>query len=394
MIAYVRFPYFAISLAYRDDSSLTGPLVLGGYAWQAGQVYAMSQTPEQTGVRVGMALRQAQALCPDARFLPTDDAHYRRLFEQIADALAAYTPYTEPEPTLQHAGCYLDLRSGDALQLAHMLHRQIEAQFGVHLRIGLAATRHAAKTAAALATNDPIYLVRPGQEAAALAPLPLATLPLDAETVRQLHLLGLFTVGQFAALKGGAVLSRFGKAVYAVHRLAQGQDNRPVALYRYKQSEQAICNFDDPLDNRQVVEATLRQLSQTLAQRLDPRHLVARSLALDVHFEDHTRGHAATTLREPSADPRRLGAALADLFGQLAVESWIGELHVTATDLVPPVARQLSLFDSGETQRTRLQEVLDHLSVRHGASFYRPTVVEAFPYLLERHVRWSALEAV
>ncbi|WP_119069178.1 DNA polymerase Y family protein [Aggregatilinea lenta] len=394
MIAYVRLPYFAISLAYRDEPSMTGPLVLGGYAWQAGQVYAMSQTPEQAGVRAGMALRQAQALCPDARFLPADDARCRQLFEQIADAFATYTPYTEPEPALQHAGCYLDLRAGDARQMARMLHCQIEVQFGVHLRIGLAATKHAAKIAAASATHDPIHLIPPGQEAAALAPLPLATLPLDAETVRQLHLLGIYTVGQFAALKGGAVLGRFGKTVYTVHRLALGQDPRPVAPYHYKQSEQAGCSFDDPLDNRQVVETTLHQLSQTLAQRLDPRHLIARSLALDVHFEDRTRGHAATTLREPSADPRRLGAALADLFSRIAVESRIDELHVTATDLVPPVARQLSLFDSGETQRTRLQEVLGHLAVRHGASFYRSTVVEAFPYLPERRVRWSALEAV
>jgi DNA polymerase-4 len=394
MIAYVRLPFFAVSLAYRDDPSLTGPLVLGGYAWQAGQVVAMSHKPEQVQVRVGMSLRQAQALCPSARFLPADEARYRQLFEQITDALAAYTPHTEPESALQHAGCYLDLRVADALDQARRLYRQIEVQFGLHLRIGLATTRHAARAASTFASHDPIHIIPAGQEAAALAPLPLSTLPLDAETIRQLHLLGIFTVGQFAALKGGAVLSRFGKVVYAAHRLARGQDDWPVATYRYKQSEQMTRVFDDPLSNRQVVDAVLRQLGEILAQRLGHQYLAARTLSVDVVLEDRTQGHSAIMLREPCADPSRLGSTLVALLDQITVESRIGELRVTATNLVQPVARQLTLFDSLDTQRTRLQNVLDNLIARHGSSFYRPTVVQAFPYLPERRIRWSALESV
>ena len=70
--------------------------------------------------------------------------------------------------------------------------------------IGLAANRFTAGAAAAAANTSTLRLVRPGEEAAFLAPLSVETVALEPETARRLDLFGLRQLGQIAVMPSGS----------------------------------------------------------------------------------------------------------------------------------------------------------------------------------------------
>jgi nucleotidyltransferase/DNA polymerase involved in DNA repair len=65
----------------------------------------VSERAGAVGVRQGMLVSQAVALCPGLTFLEPDPAHYDAAFGNVVEVLAGLTPVVEPEsPGLVHLG--------------------------------------------------------------------------------------------------------------------------------------------------------------------------------------------------------------------------------------------------------------------------------------------------
>jgi nucleotidyltransferase/DNA polymerase involved in DNA repair len=65
----------------RDNDSLKGKsIIIGGLPYERKVVYDASQETLSCGVRQGMPLREAYALCPQGVFLPLDEGKYATAF--------------------------------------------------------------------------------------------------------------------------------------------------------------------------------------------------------------------------------------------------------------------------------------------------------------------------
>lgn len=96
-ILHVRIPDFAVVVALRGRPELREAAVIVGDAGQGrGTVWAASAAARARGVVAGMALRQAEALCPRAVLLPVDRQGLRSAAGEVLAVLGAYTPLVEP----------------------------------------------------------------------------------------------------------------------------------------------------------------------------------------------------------------------------------------------------------------------------------------------------------
>src|SRR5260221_2958424 len=203
MIACVIIPYFVAAVERRENPALLKvPLVIGESA-SLRKVYAVSEEAAQVGVRPGMSFRQAQALCPNAKFMPATFASYRQAFQQVTAILTIFThliewgnsarskgrgkrqktPYDFPFPSDDSlsAICYLDLENLALAQTVDILHRMCQAlseQANLIPAIGLAEGKFPARIAAASTKPGRESVILPGEEAAFLSPLPVTALPL------------------------------------------------------------------------------------------------------------------------------------------------------------------------------------------------------------------------
>lgn len=373
--------------------------VTGGDAFlldAAGKVRAAALRASQAGVRVGMRLRQAQALYPEAEVHPFDPQPFRQTVGELTGTLARFSDGVEVAPGFWQPGqrkrraqplhpsaavIYVDLgRLRDEktyTALAEQMVTALKAGCQIEPSVGLATGKFTAAVAARLTAPARVQIVTAGSEAAYLEGLPVTLLPLDKETQRRLALLGVATLGQVAALPPGALAAQFGQVGRLLYRLARGEDDRPVQRLVVEPVEHLTLRLHGPLADRCALETAVRDLADDLAGRLAVRGFTARTLALSLHLEHGSLWHDEVVLRQPSGDAGRLGRALTRMLGGAALHEGVVSVEVRAERLEAVQWRQLDLFGDQVAAQDRLHTLLESLALRFGdAPFCRVEVAD------------------
>jgi protein ImuB len=270
----------------------------------ANRVVACSAAARQDGIEVGLRRREAQGRCPEVIVIDQDPGRDVRAFERVVAAVECFTPSVEVgRPGMVSFGTRGPSRyfGGDralAAQVATAVDAVL-AQLGAPpCRVGVAdgpfAAEQAARAArvavvgagtvavpaaravpAVQAARAVVLVVPPGRSADFLVPFPVRVL--DRPDLADLLIrLGLTTLGDLATLPAETVLARFGTDGATAHRLARGQDERPLAA-RTPPPELAVAAELDPP-----------------AERVDMAMFVAKSLADELHEVLAARGLACT----------------------------------------------------------------------------------------------------
>ena len=291
MIVHLRVvPGFGVGVEEARRPELrSGPLVIGGLPQQRGIVREANQSAQQAGVRPGMTLSQAHQHCPHGVFLMPDLPRYEHVWEEICEILRCHTPLVEPVEMGQAAcdmsGC--ERFWSDEWSAGRTIVRQIERSTGIAPSLGMASNRLVAQLASTCAGADGVTVIERGRERAFLADLPLTLLPgVDARLALTFQVLGLTTIGQFAALPSSAVKQRFGSTGEQLHRYARGIDPRPILPPLEKSSIVARYECEDG----SIEEAMdgLRTLADTCAGELLRRRAAGRLVGLSLIWTDES----------------------------------------------------------------------------------------------------------
>src|SRR5881392_1236247 len=205
-----------LELARRPD--LYGiPVIVG--RWDE-HVVAASEEAQASGVLPGMALRQAEHLCPQATFVLPDEEATVRIRELVSAALYDLAPVVEVR---DEGVAWIDVRGvvrpGESIR---EMRRRLLKAIGREPRLGLAPGPFSARLAAARAR--PGRLLQVGDARAFLSPLPSRELPLDAEQLERLDLLGLRTLAAVAAIGPRQLESQLGRDGRHAVLLARGDE--------------------------------------------------------------------------------------------------------------------------------------------------------------------------
>ena len=275
-------------------------------------------------------------------------------------------------------------------------------------RVGIGNTRFGAEVAARTGRATIPAGGQP-EEAAFLAPLPLALLPADGPTLERFRILGLTRIGELAGLDRSAVIARFGAAGGDLHDLAQGRDGRPLRPRRPVERLSADVELDPPVETLEPLRFVLHHLCGTLCEQLAARGAGAAHATLTLTLEAPGSARAGTSrqlatpverryeqaLPEPAAAPdlleRLLMARLEVEPPDVAVERLGLELDGTA----PEAGRQLTLFEPQLARAGRLEWQLRSLAIRFGADrILRASLGDHEALVAERRFDWGpAVEA-
>ncbi|MET0190420.1 MAG: DNA polymerase IV [Pseudonocardia sediminis] len=315
-ILHADLDAFYASVEQRDDVRLRGrPVIVGG-----GVVLACSYEAKACGVRTAMNGRQALALCPSARVVPPRMDAYSEASKAVFAVFRDTTPLVEPisidEAFLEVGG--LQKIAGSPPQIAETLRRQVAADVGLPITVGVARTKFLAKVASGVGKPDGLLVVPPDRELAFLHPLRVERLwGVGAVTAGKLHALGVRTVGEVAGLGEAPLVSFLGPAAGRhLHALAHGLDPRPVQTGTHRRSigsQRALGRrHRSPEELDTILAGTVDRLGRRLrgSSREDGRGRVCRTVVLRLRFGDFTRATRSHTLPVATAHtPTLLGAA-------------------------------------------------------------------------------------
>lgn len=230
-IIHVDMDAFYASVEQRDDPVLRGRPVVVAWRGARSVVCAASYEARRFGVRSAMPAVRAERLCPDAVFVPPDFVRYKAVSRQVREIFLRHTGLVEP---LSLDEAYLDVtvpRSdlSSATAIAETIRAQIREETRLTASAGVAPNKFIAKIASDWNKPDGLFVVKPAQVDAFLAPLPVGKIPGVGKVMQgKLEQLGVATVADLRGFALEELQSRFGSFGASLHRRARGIDERPV----------------------------------------------------------------------------------------------------------------------------------------------------------------------
>jgi protein ImuB len=379
LIACIVIPGFPLRAALVSRPSLR--LVPAALAPEEGSeplLGPVTAAAESAGVRPGMRLGEALALCPSLVLVDPDPATAEREWEGVLRRLEDVGVAVDPtEPGV----VFFETRG------VERLYRGVEPALKKALgavgaawdaRVGAAGRKFTALAAANVARPGQILVVSDEATRDFLAPLPLDLLPLDEPRQQELRELGVRRLGELAGLPGGAVAERLGPDGRRAWSLARGGERRRVRGRRAPAEFVERLEFADAVGNELTLRRAFGVLLDRLMEQPTREGRFVRKAAIAARLVGGGSWRRTITLRDPTAERDRLRAALGPKLAELPAP--VLELRLELVELTESSGQQLQLVRAaGAELDVRLKEGLRQVRASTGAGSVN-TVVEVAPW--------------
>ncbi len=379
MIASIAIPGFELRAALRARPRLAlQPAALAPAAGEEPLLGPVTAAAEALGVRPGMRMGEALATCPDLVLVDQDPAGAEQAWEEILRSLEDAGFAVDPAGL----GCvYFETRGVERLYggLEPALERALAAVGTAwDPRAGAAGRRFAALAAANVARPGQILIVSDERTSEFLAPLPLELVPLELRRRQELRELGVRRLGELAGLPGGAVAERLGPDGRRAWSLARGGAAAKVRGRRPPAELVESLEFPEAVGNELTLRRAFASLLERILARPERERRFVRKAAVAARLATGGSWRRTATLRDPTADPDRLRAALAPKLAELPAP--VIELRLELVELTEEEGRQLELLPAaGAELDTRLRDGLRQVRASTGSGSVC-TVVEVAPW--------------
>ena len=372
-VAHLNVVDFAASVAIAGDRSLADrPFVIAASAARGAIVLGLSPRARKEGLETSMSLAQAGRRVAGLLAVPPDPLAAARADEALAELAARYAPLVQAD---SGGHLYLDLGGterlfGPAIDCAVRIRNEIRASLGIEATMTVARNKLVAKVAARSITPAGIACVRPGDEAAFLAPQDSRLLPgMGPSIVKVLAVTGLRSIGDIAALGDEEALALFGRQGPALRDSALGIDASTVAPGRLaERSLRRLLEFAEDLIDAREIRAALLALVEDAGLELRRSLLATRRLRLEIIYADAKRSAATEASRGPLVLDSELIAAADRAFAKTALRRVRLRALTLELGALESARREPDLFiPAGSTADERLQKAVDASRLRYGA---------------------------
>jgi protein ImuB len=312
---------------------------------------------------------------------PADPAADAAALQRLALWATRYTPAVSPWSEENGGdGFFLDVTGATHLvggeeKLLTALLCQLKS-FGLLGRLAIADT---SATAWALSHfhPSPTVVLHSGQEAAALAPLPIEALRLSSDTRTTLRRLGFKRVGALIDKPRAPFAARFPAELLQRLDQALGRVPDPLVLIAPPPVYRSLRQLLEPISTQEAIVAGATQLMEELVAALLRDGVGARSLRLALYRVDGEVEFVDIGLTVPTCSPAHV-ARLIDLkLERIAetIDAGFGfealSFSVTIAERMEPKQGELASACNGSDQTERCAALIDGLRQRLGSRSVR-----------------------
>lgn len=316
-IIHVDMDAFFASVEARDRPELRGkPLVVGGDPSGRGVVAAASYEARAFGVHSAMSCAEARRRCPTAVFVRPNMARYREASRQVFEIFRDITPLVEG---LSLDEAYLDVTENSmqehlAGKVAIFIKRRILDEVNLTASAGVAPNKLVAKIASGMNKPNGLTIIPPDKIDAFVAALAVERLwgvgPATAKRLRSAGLRTARDIRDRTPEQLGALLGQHG---LLLHRLAHGDDPRPVRTDRAPKSRGAETTFSEDVADAEQLTRVIGQLAASVARSLSRIERPGRTITLKLRYRDFTTITRSLTLPQATCDAATIASRATEL---------------------------------------------------------------------------------
>lgn len=362
--ACIHLPQLALDAVLRRVEDPQRPLALVTGPAQLRSLHAVNASAADAGLRAGMRLTAAHALCADAAFHeydPKAETHSQRLLAAWAYRHSSLVSRQWPGAIVLEASASFRL-FGLWPRFERSLRDDLDA-LGFRHRIALAPTPRAALVFAML--RDGLALTSTDSLRTTLDRVPVRRAAFDGDAGERLHRMGVRTLKDVRALPRDGLRRRFG-AELAEHldRLYADADD-PLQYYQPPDHFDARIELGYEVESHQALLFPLRRLVRDLAMYLSIRDGGVQRFAMRLeHDEGHTDVQVGLLAAE--RDATLLMDIARNRLEQASIEKPVVGLRLLAKELPPFVPAARDLFDTRPSQAVPWPQLRERLRARLG----------------------------
>ena len=353
------------------------PFVLTVVAAGGPRIAALNAAAEVLGLATGDLLADARAKAEFLQVRDADPAADDAALRRLALWATRYTPTASPWDEDNGAdGFFLDITGaahlfGGEEKLLADLAARLRKNFGLPARLAVADTPGAA-WALSRFHKTPSFVLPSGQEATALAPLPIAALRLASDTRATLRRLGFKTVGMLLDKPRAPFAARFPTELLRRVDQALGRIDEPLVPVVAPPVYHSLRYLIEPIFTHDAIIAHANRLMATLIHVLTRDDVGARALRLCLYNVDGAVEAIDIGLTLPTRDVAHVARLIELKLEALAATCDAGfgfeAIGLAVTCAEPMPARQTELTSASEDgDRTeRCANLIDALRQRLG----------------------------
>jgi DNA polymerase-4 len=325
ILGHLDLDAFFASVEELEAPELRGrPVVVGGDPHGRGVVATANYAARRYGISSAMSCAEALRRCPRALFLRPRMALYRRYSQEVWSIVRGVVP------TVEQTGIdegYLDLGElasdfDDARALGEAVQAVVRARTQLSCSLGIASSKVVAKIASDRRKPGGLTVVRPGREAAFLAPFPIRVLPgVGPRAESRLVAAGVETVGALAAISDEELQALLpGKVGRVVRARAQGVDPRPLEISTERVSISHEETFPQDVGDPERLHDELQRMADRLGEHLRERGQTARTVTTKLRYPDFAIRTRSATLPVGTDEAMRIGELACSLLDRALLD--------------------------------------------------------------------------
>ena len=390
-VLHLDMDAFYASVEQLTRPTLRGRPVLVGGLGGRGVVAGASYESRVYGARSAMPMHQARRMVGAAAVvLPPRGVVYGVASRRVFETVRTLVPVLEQLSFDEAFGEPVELAgatSTDVEAFCEALRAKVREQTGLTASVGAGSGKQIAKIASGLAKPDGVRVVGHEEERPLLDGLPVRRLwGIGPVAEQKLHRLGIETIGAYAALSDAEAANILGATVGpALHRLALGIDDRPVAENAPAKQISAESTFAEDLTTLDQLREAAGPIGEHAHSRLEKDGRGARTVTVKLKKSDMSTLTRSATLPYATADAgtliatarrllldpvevgpiRLVGVGFSGL-SEVRQESLFPDLDLVAED-VPDVRLPQTLTDVAATAPAwRIGDDVMHTEHGHG----------------------------
>ena len=303
--------FYAAVEQLENPALRTQPLIVGGDPQGRGVVATTNNNTQQNKNHTTKNAAEALRRCPNAVFVRPRHTLYREY------SRAVWTTVRGIVPTIEQTGIdegYLDLGevAGDFLEarvVAEAVQTAVRAATSLTCSLGVAPCKVVCKVASDYRKPGGLTVVVPGQEASFLAPFDVRKLPgVGPKAEARLRPAGVETVAALASLSDDELRRLLpGSVGVALRERAQGIDPRGLELDVQRVSISSENTFERDIVDREWLHGELRRQAREVAESLQKRGEVARTVTTKLRYADFSIRSRSTSLDHGIDDAEAIG---------------------------------------------------------------------------------------
>ncbi len=336
-----------------DRDIRTIPAIVGGdRKSRHGIVLAKSVAAKKYGIVTGEPIVNALRKCPNLEIVPPQRDYYEMQSERFIRLLKGYTPDIEQVSIDE---CYLDFtgiqhKFPSPIEGAYAIKDTIRENLGFTVNVGISDVKVLAKMASDFTKPDRVHTLYQSEIQQKMWGLPVEDLFMAGKSsVNILHKLGISTIGQLAESPVEILESHLKSHGRILWEYANGIDETPVnSQIEELKGVGNSTTLSHDVDKIEEIEATLLKLSEKVGSRLRSGHQMAKTVAVEVKYNNFTKASRQTTVDIPIDSGTEIYGIVKTLFKEL----WNG-IPVRLLGV-----RTANLVDEGEPEQMSILQLL------------------------------------